>query len=79
MAGKKRDKERERGFLDNGSKLLEKLIASCNGRPIPIRSYSCEELERATNNYDASHIFHRDGKYEWYNGSFEGRMISIKK
>ena len=79
MAGKKRDKERERAFYENGSKLHEKLIASCNGRPIPIRSCSCEELERATNNYDASHIFHRDGKYEWYNGSFEGRMISIKK
>ncbi|XP_030974195.1 non-functional pseudokinase ZED1-like [Quercus lobata] len=79
MAGKKRDKKRERAFYENGSKLHEKLIASCNGRPIPIRSYSCEELQRATNNYDLSRIFHTDSSYEWYNGSFEGRMISIKK
>ncbi|XP_023908035.2 serine/threonine-protein kinase ZRK1-like [Quercus suber] len=76
MAGQKGEKERERAFYENGGKLHEKLIASCNGRPIPIRSYSCEELLRATNNYDPSHIFHRD---KWYNGSFEGRMISIKK
>ncbi|XP_050240327.1 serine/threonine-protein kinase ZRK1-like [Quercus robur] len=76
---KKRDKERERAFYENGSRLHEKLIASCNGRPIPIRSYSCEELQRATNNFDRSRIFHTDESYEWYNGSFEGRMISIKK
>ncbi|KAL4642678.1 hypothetical protein ACB092_02G037900 [Castanea dentata] len=79
MAGKKRDKERERAFYENGSKLHEELIATCNGRPIPIRSYSSEELERATNNFDRSRIFHTDGFSEWYNGSFEGRMISIKK
>ena len=76
---KKREKERERAFLENGSKLHEKLIASCNGRPIPIRSYSCEELLRATNNYDPSCFFHKGMICDWYNGSFEGRMISIKK
>ncbi|KAM3707498.1 hypothetical protein ACJW31_02G029500 [Castanea mollissima] len=72
-------KKRERAFYKNGSKLHEKLIATCNGRPIPIRSYSCEELRRATNNFDRSRIFHTVELYEWYNGSFEGRMISIKK
>ena len=76
---KKKEKERERAFLENGSKLHEKLIASCNGRPIPIRSYSCEELLRATNNYDPSCFFHKGMICDWYNGSFEGRMISIKK
>ncbi|KAF3963374.1 hypothetical protein CMV_012231 [Castanea mollissima] len=79
MLRKKREKERERAFYKNGSKLHEKLIATCNGRPIPIRSYSCEELQRATNNYDPSPNFHRDDYSEWYNGSFEGRMISIRK
>lgn len=84
MARKKKKKERrnierERAFLENGSRVLEKLIVSCNGRPTPIRSFSCEEIERATNNYDPRRIFHRDSLYEWYNGSFEGRMISIKK
>ncbi|XP_075653464.1 serine/threonine-protein kinase ZRK1-like [Castanea sativa] len=80
MAGKKREEEREKAFYENGSKLHEKLIATCNGRPIPIRSYSCEELQRATNNFHSSRIFHTDGfKHEWYNGFFEGRMISIKE
>uniref|UniRef100_A0A7N2LZC9 Protein kinase domain-containing protein n=1 Tax=Quercus lobata TaxID=97700 RepID=A0A7N2LZC9_QUELO len=79
MARKKRNIERERAFLENGSMVLEKLIVSCNGRPTPIRSFSCEEIERATNNYDPCRIFHRDLLYEWYNGSFEGRMVSIKK
>ncbi|XP_075653465.1 serine/threonine-protein kinase ZRK1-like [Castanea sativa] len=79
MLRKKREKERERAFYKNGSKLHEKLIATCNGRPIPIRSYSCEELQRATNNYDPSSNFHRDDYSEWYNGSYEGRMISIRK
>ncbi|XP_075655811.1 serine/threonine-protein kinase ZRK1-like [Castanea sativa] len=76
---KRRNIERERAFLENGSRVLEKLIVSCNGRPTPIRSFSCEEIERATNNYDPRRIFHRDLLYEWYNGSFEGRMVSIKK
>ncbi|KAK4587020.1 hypothetical protein RGQ29_023949 [Quercus rubra] len=76
---KKKEKERERAFLESGSKLHEKLIASCNGRPIPIRSYSCEELLRATNNYDPSCFFHKGMICDWYNGSFEGRMISVKK
>ena len=79
MARKKRDRERERAFLENGSMLLEKLIASCNDRPIPIRSFSCEEPECATDSYDPCRIFHRDSLIEWYNGSFEGRMVSIKK
>ena len=69
-------KEKERAFLENGSMLLEILIVSCNGRPPPIRSFSIEELELATNN-DPCHMFHRERLYE--NGSFEGRMVYIKK
>lgn len=76
MVGKK---ERERAFLENGSRLLEELIVSCNGRPPPIRSFSIEELRRATNNYDPCRMFRRGGYYEWYSGSFEGRMVYIKE
>ena len=39
----KKDEEREKAFAENGSKLLEKLIASWNGKPIPIRSFSTQE------------------------------------
>jgi serine/threonine protein kinase len=76
MVGKK---ERERAFLENGSRLLEELIVSCNGRPPPIRSFSIKELRRATNNYDPCRMFHDDGYFKWYSGSFEGRMVYIKK
>jgi|UniRef100_A0A2N9J939 serine/threonine protein kinase len=76
MVGKK---ERERAFLENGSRLLEELIVSCNGRPPPIRSFSIEELRRATNNYDPCRMLHDDGDFKWYSGSFEGRMVYIKK
>ncbi|GMY30968.1 non-functional pseudokinase ZED1-like [Fagus crenata] len=39
-------KERERAFLENGSMLLEKLIVSCNAKPIPIRTFSAQELRQ---------------------------------
>ena len=76
MEGKK---ERERAFLENGSRLLEELIVSCNGRPPPIRSFSIEELRRVTNNYDPCRMLHDNGNFKWYSGSFEGRMVYIKK
>ncbi|XP_041020196.1 serine/threonine-protein kinase ZRK1-like isoform X1 [Juglans microcarpa x Juglans regia] len=71
--------EREKAFVENGSVLLEKLIASCNSRCIPIRSFSIEELLKATNNFDPHLLFREDGSYQWYNGSLEGRLISVKK
>ncbi|KAG6701120.1 hypothetical protein I3842_08G149600 [Carya illinoinensis] len=71
--------EREKLFVENGSILLEKLIASCSSRSIPIRSFSIEELLKATNNYDPFLRFHENGSYQWYKGSLEGRLISVKK
>ncbi|KAG6645806.1 hypothetical protein CIPAW_08G148700 [Carya illinoinensis] len=70
---------REKLFVENGSILLEKLIASCSSRSIPIRSFSIEELLKATNNYDPFLRFHENGSYQWYKGSLEGRLISVKK
>ena len=66
---RKQSKQRERAFVENGGKLLEKLIVCCNGKPIPIRTFSDQQLRQATNNY-SEHL----GKY-WYKGSFEGRII----
>jgi serine/threonine protein kinase len=79
---KKREKERERkrAFLENGGLVLEKLVASCNGRPIPIRTFSYKDLILATNNFDHRLILHEDedSRFQMYKGSFEGRILSIK-
>ena len=69
----KRRKERERAFFENGSKLLEKLIASCNGRSIPIRTFSDQQLGQATNNYCEKQ------EWCWYKGSLEGRIVFVKR
>ena len=59
-------------FLENGSKLLEKLIVSCNDKSIPIRTFSAQELWLATNNY------HNHQGRLWYNGSFEEQFVLIR-
>jgi serine/threonine protein kinase len=53
---------------------LEKLVACCNGRPIPIRTFSYQQLVLATNNFDQRLIL----PSQMYKGSFEGRILSIK-
>ena len=68
----KERKEKERAFLENGSMLLEKLIATCNGRCTPIRNFSTEELMRANNNFDNCQSL------GWYKGSHEGRNVFIR-
>jgi serine/threonine protein kinase len=77
---KKREEERERkrAFLENGGLVLEKLVACCNGRPIPIRTFSYQQLVLATNNFDQRLILFKYGGYTMYKGSFEGRILSIK-
>ena len=51
---------------------MEKLIAFCNDKPIPIRTFSSQQLSLATNNY-CEHL----GMY-WYKGSIEGRIVLVK-
>ncbi|KAB1202066.1 hypothetical protein CJ030_MR8G029145 [Morella rubra] len=71
-------REREKAFLENGSRMLEALVASCNGRPIPIRTYSHEELAQATDYYHNCRLLHRESFHLYYHGEFEGRTISVK-
>ena len=52
--------KKEENFWQNGGLLLEKLISSFKGKSNPIREFSEKELIKATNNYSASTIFHRD-------------------
>ncbi|XP_030972581.1 non-functional pseudokinase ZED1-like [Quercus lobata] len=74
----KRRGERERAaFYENGSLLLEKLIVSCNGKPIPIRTFSAQQLLLATNNYSSELL--RGPWVHWYKGSLEGRIVLIKR
>ncbi|KAF3946864.1 hypothetical protein CMV_026917 [Castanea mollissima] len=72
----KERKERERAFYENGSLLLEKLIVCCNAKPIPIRTFSPQQLLLATNNFSSEQLV--IGFSIWFNGSLEGRIVLIK-
>ncbi|KAJ9162511.1 hypothetical protein P3X46_022276 [Hevea brasiliensis] len=77
----KRDKkpEMETAFMKNGGMLLEKLIASCDGKCNPLRIYPADELKRATNDYDPQKIITRDSGYKLYKGVLQQRPVSVKK
>lgn len=75
----KKEKEEKEAFITNGSILLEKLVAFCNGRCYPIRRYSAEELERATKNFDKQQLIKEYGYFNLYKGVSQGRKIMIKK
>ncbi|XP_062097995.1 non-functional pseudokinase ZED1-like [Humulus lupulus] len=66
----------ERLFIENGRKLLEKIIASFNGRCNPIRSFSAEDLQKATD-YFQSYCYSND--FDWFEGILDGRLVLIKK
>ncbi|KAF8391934.1 hypothetical protein HHK36_022274 [Tetracentron sinense] len=72
-------REEERHFSENGALVLEELVTSFDGRSNPIRSFSKQELERATNNYHQDGVLHQDLTYKLYKGSYEDRPISVKK
>ena len=59
------------------SLLLEKLIASCNAKPIPIRTFSAQQLFQATNNFSSEQLV--KGFSIRYKGSLEGRIVLIKR
>ncbi|XP_062019750.1 non-functional pseudokinase ZRK2-like isoform X2 [Rosa rugosa] len=69
----------EKYALDNGSKLLEDLIASCDGKSNPIRHYSADELVRATNNFHPSCRIDDDPWSCSYKGFLDNRLVMIKR
>ncbi|KAG6700947.1 hypothetical protein I3843_08G132900 [Carya illinoinensis] len=79
MLRKERKRERERAFIENGGRVLEKLVSICNGKPIPIRTFSFAELSKTTNNFDPQLVIREVWPYQWYKGHLEGRTIFIKK
>ncbi|RWR78317.1 putative Kinase superfamily protein [Cinnamomum micranthum f. kanehirae] len=44
---KPRDQRRERFYIENGARLLEESIASCDGKENPIQMFSEEELKQS--------------------------------
>ncbi|KFK34991.1 hypothetical protein AALP_AA5G220000 [Arabis alpina] len=62
---------KEKWFLKNGSKLLEQLIADCNGVSNPIRLFSYDQISKATN-FDPK-------SFDFATGLIEGRSYTINK
>ncbi|KAF5191753.1 Wall-associated receptor kinase-like [Thalictrum thalictroides] len=62
-------------FIRNGAFLLEKQIASCEGKGIAIRIFTAEELIKATNNYDGRSY---KGIATVYKGNLEGQIVAVK-
>ncbi|KAI9186905.1 hypothetical protein LWI28_022096 [Acer negundo] len=61
--------ENEAFMMKNGEILLEKLIASSNGKYNPIRNFSTEEINISTNNFETGKVLIQDDyAYELYKG-----------
>ena len=68
-------------MLKNGGLLLEKRVSYFGGRySNPIRNFSSQEIQRATDNFNGNLIFNHDmnNYFKWYKGSLEGRVICIR-
>ncbi|WCJ43136.1 Wall-associated kinase family protein [Euphorbia peplus] len=77
---RKRKDDKSTAFLINGTIMLEKMITFYSGKcSIPIKSFSVEELEKATNNFDEKQVLKMDGYFELYKGFLQGRPVIIKK
>ncbi|XP_016446543.1 non-functional pseudokinase ZED1 isoform X1 [Nicotiana tabacum] len=74
---RKEEEDVENLFLQNGSALLEELISFSGGTyDIPIRSYSAQELVKATNNF-AGRV-HASTYGYICRGTLQGRSILVK-
>lgn len=74
----KRKAKEETPFMRNGRMLLEGSIAFCNGKGNPIHIFSAEELKR-TSNYDQHQCFQLANDFDFYKGSLEDSLVSVKK
>ncbi|XVF14998.1 hypothetical protein REPUB_Repub09cG0111000 [Reevesia pubescens] len=59
--------------------LVEKLIASCNGKCNPIRTFSAEELSKATRDYNVEQEISRFVHFVLYKGFLPDSEISVKR
>ena len=67
-------------MLKNGGLLLEKRISYFGRYSNPIRNFSIQEIQKATENFNGNLIFNHDVGYyyKWRKGSLEGRVICIR-
>ncbi|OWM74796.1 non-functional pseudokinase ZED1-like [Punica granatum] len=71
--------KQDEGFsFRNGELILRQLIASFDGKSLPLRVFSNKELDDATNGFDESRFIKRDSLWTLYKGSHDGRFISVK-
>lgn len=71
--------KKEKRFLENGSIFLKDLIADCNGKSIPIRSFTTSQIRKATKNFDSTCFVAEEGFYIWYKGKIEDRSSYMIK
>ncbi|BFG42149.1 hypothetical protein CerSpe_284240 [Prunus speciosa] len=74
-----RDADIESSYYKNLSKLLEDLIASCDGTSLPVHCYSADDLIRATNNFHPSRIVRKDLNCTMFRGFLNDQLIIIAR
>ncbi|XP_031253832.1 non-functional pseudokinase ZED1-like [Pistacia vera] len=76
---KESKRQKKKTFLRNGKILLEKLIASCNGKYNPILSFTDKKIKMATNNYDQQNNIILTLDFSLYKGFLQDRLVSVAK
>ncbi|XP_002512392.2 non-functional pseudokinase ZED1 [Ricinus communis] len=71
--------ENETALMRNGGILLEKSIAFNNGRGNPIRWFSVDELQTATNSYSQNNVIYEGGWHTLYKGFLRDRPVIVKR
>ncbi|KAJ4904881.1 Protein kinase superfamily protein [Raphanus sativus] len=67
-------------FLKNGSMFLEQLIADCNGMSNPIRMFTSDQINKATNHFDPKYSLPLNSSwFILYKCVIEGRSYVIKR
>ncbi|KAL3538753.1 hypothetical protein ACH5RR_002119 [Cinchona calisaya] len=75
---KRKLKEKEAFFLQNGSTLLQDRFSSSIAESSPIRSYSIQDLINATNNFDKHQLIYSGLWCRMYKGSYGNRPVLVK-
>ncbi|KAF5444656.1 hypothetical protein F2P56_033774 [Juglans regia] len=67
-------------FNLNGGPMLRQQLSNHQGPMEPLKIFSAEELEKATNNYDKSRILNQGGNRTVYRGVLtDNKVVAIKK
>ncbi|KAK9924113.1 hypothetical protein M0R45_032500 [Rubus argutus] len=73
-------KRKQKFFKQNGGLLLQQQSSSYETGVETIKLFNSEELEKATNNFDADRILGRGGQGTVYKGMLaDGKIIAVKK